>query len=175
MHPFNPRFFLVKRTKTAAVLAAATVALAPQLPTPADAHHRDADRWERNHDHHHGRWIYRTDHRTSLHRRWHEFSAARGGRTRERHRRQGKLRVESTAYCMTGYMANGQPTHTGAAAMNGVPLGTKFRIQSGPMEGEVVVVKDRIGSGSDFDVAMPDRCAAAYRYGRRTINIRRIP
>jgi Ni/Co efflux regulator RcnB len=164
----------VKRTKTAAVLAAAAVVLAPVTNTPVDAHHRDADRWERRYDHHHGRWIYRTSRRTAMHRRWHEFHASHGGHTGTRHLRTGKLRVESTAYCLDGYMANGQRAHTGAVAMNGVPLGTKFRIRSGPLEGDVVVVKDRVGYGSEFDIAMPDRCRAAYRYGRRVINIRRI-
>jgi 3D (Asp-Asp-Asp) domain-containing protein len=164
----------VKRIKTTAVLAAAAVALAPAVPTPVEAHHRDADRWERNHDHHHRRWTYRRDKRVTLHRRWHDWHTSRGGRTFERHHKPVALRVESTAYCLTGYMANGQRTHTGAAAMNGVPLGTKFRIRTGPLKGEVMVVKDRVGSGSDFDIAMPDRCSRAYRYGRRTINIRRV-
>ena len=161
--------------KTTAAVAAAAIALAsPLTTTSADAHHRDADRWERRLDHHHGRWAYRTDFRTSRHRRWHEWHANHDGRTYERHRKPVALRVESTAYCLDGYMANGQRAHTGAAAMNGVPLGTKFRIRSGPLGGEVVVVKDRVGYGSDFDIAMPDRCGAAYRYGRRVINIRRI-
>ncbi len=164
----------MKRTKTTAVLAAAAVVLAPAVPEPVEAHHRDADRWERRHDHHHTRWVYRNDHRTRLHRRWHEWHTSRGGRTYERHTRPVKLRVESTAYCLTGYMANGQRAHTGAVAMDGVPLGTKFRVKSGPLEGEVLTVKDRVGWGSDFDIAMPDRCRAAYRYGRRTINIRRV-
>ena len=164
----------MKRIKTTAVFAAAAVALAPSLATPADAHHRDADRWERRYDHHHSRWVYRRDRRVSLHRRWHEHHASRGGRTDERHVRTGRLRVESTAYCMTGYMANGDHTHTGAAAMNGVPLGTKFRVHTGPLKGTTLTVKDRIGSGSDFDVAMPGDCNRAYRYGRRTVNIRRV-
>lgn len=164
------------KSKTTAVLAAAVVALAPTLPptSSANAGHRDADRWERRVDHHHGRWIYRTDRRTALHRRWHRWHTSRDGRTTQRHRRSPALRVESTAYCLTGYMANGQRTHTGAAAMNGVPLGTKFRVRTGPMKGEVLTVKDRIGYGSDFDVAFPGRCSAAYRYGRRVVNIRRI-
>ena len=166
----------MKRTKTTALLAAAAVALTPSLlNSPAEAHHRDADRWERRFDHHHGRWIYRKDRRVTLHRRWHEFHASRGGRTDEGHTRPGVLRVESTAYCLNGYMANGQRTHTGAAAMNGVPLGTKFRVRSGPLQGSVLTVKDRVGYGSDFDIAMPDACRQAYNYGRRTINIRRVP
>ena len=75
---------------------------------------------------------------------------------------------------MSGRMANGQATHTGAAAMNGVPLGTKFRVLTGPLQGDVFTIKDRVGSGSDFDVAMPGECTAATRYGRRFVNIRRV-
>lgn len=163
------------RSKTTALLVAATVAFVPQLAQPVEAHHRDSDRWERRHDHHHSRWVYRSTHRTALHRHWHEWHASEGGTTGERHRKTGELRVDSTAYCLSGYMANGQQTASGAAAMNGVPLGTKFRVRSGPLRGKILTVKDRVGSGSDFDVAMPDRCGAAERYGRRVINIRRVP
>ncbi len=163
------------RIKTTALLAAAAVAFAPPLDSPADAHHRDADRWERRHDHHHGRWIYRTRRRTSLHRHWHEWNSSLGGTTSERHDKPGSLRVDSTAYCLSGYMANGERATTGAVAMNGVPLGTRFRIRSGPLRGDVLTVKDRVGGDSDFDIAMPDRCRAARRYGRRVINIRRVP
>lgn len=110
----------------------------------------------------------------SQHRRWHEWHATSGGSTGRRHTGTAKLRVESTAYCMSGRMANGQATHTGAAAMNGVPLGTRFRVLTGPQQGEVVTIKDRVGSGSEFDVAMPGACTRAARYGRRIVNIRRL-
>ena len=162
-----------KRTATAAVAAAALVLTAPLAPD-ALAHHRTGDRWERRDNHHHGSWIYRTSSRSGQHRRWHDWYAGRGGKTERRHSKVPAQRVESTAYCMTGAMANGQRTHTGAAAMNGVPLGTKFRVRTGPLRGEVFTVKDRVGYGSEFDIAMPDRCSAAYRYGRRVINIRRV-
>ena len=165
---------MLTRRRTAAALAVAALAMTAPLTTEAVAHERTEDRWERRHNHHHGRWVYRTEARQRQHRRWHDWQSAREGRTLHRHLSTGKLRVESTAYCLEGRMANGQPTYEGAAAMNGVPLGTKFRIKTGPLQGEVVVVKDRIGSGSEFDVAMPDDCSGAYRYGRRVVNIKRI-
>ena len=163
-----------KKTATAA-FAAAALALGTPMAGPADAHHRTADQWERRDNHHHGTWIYRVDSRTRQHRRWHDWYANRGGETDRRHPKVPAQRVDSTAYCLSGAMANGQRAHTGAAAMNGVPLGTKFRVKTGPLRGEVFTVKDRVGHGSEFDIAMPDRCSAASRYGRRVINIRRVP
>lgn len=140
--------------------------------TGAEAHHRDGDRWE-SRSHHHGAWIYRKDSRTEQHRRWHRWVAERGrnGIKTDPHKR---LRVHSTAYCLNGRMANGQSAHSGAAAMNNVPLGTKFKVMTGPLKGEVLTVKDRIGYGSEFDVAMPNSCTSARRYGRRTVNIQRV-
>lgn len=82
--------------------------------------------------------------------------------------------VESTAYCLTGQMANGDLVHDGAVAMNGVPFGARWRILSGPFSGRVLTVKDRIGHSSDFDVAMPGRCDEALGYGRRSIEIERV-
>lgn len=81
-------------------------------------------------------------------------------------------RVSSTAYCLTGTMANGERAHAGAVAMNGVRFGTRFEVLTGPQAGQVLTVKDRIGHGSQFDVAMPGDCAAARQYGRRSISIR---
>lgn len=82
--------------------------------------------------------------------------------------------VSSTAYCLTGTMANGQRVHDGAVAMNGVGFGVRWRVLSGPMAGRVFTVKDRIGHSSQFDIAMPGRCDAARRYGRHTITIERV-
>ena len=79
--------------------------------------------------------------------------------------------VTSTAYCLTGHMANGQPTYAGAVAMNDVPLGSQWEVEG---TGHVYTVADRIGHGSQFDIAMPGDCAAARAYGRRTITIRRV-
>lgn len=82
--------------------------------------------------------------------------------------------VSSTAYCLTGRMANGQRVYDGAVAMNGEPFGARFEILDGPRAGSVLTVADRIGHGSQFDVAMPGDCAGARRYGRRSIHIRRV-
>jgi hypothetical protein len=82
--------------------------------------------------------------------------------------------VSSTAYCLTGTMANGQRVYRGAVAMNGVPFGTKYRVLDGPLQGAVLTVSDRIGSGSSFDVAMPGDCPAARAYGRRRIRIEQV-
>jgi 3D (Asp-Asp-Asp) domain-containing protein len=79
--------------------------------------------------------------------------------------------VSSTAYCLTGVMANGQRVFRGAVAMNGVPLGSRWRVVE---TGEVFVVADRIGHGSGFDIAMPGDCDGARRYGRRTITVERV-
>lgn len=81
------------------------------------------------------------------------------------------LQVESTAYCLTGTMASGKPVYEGAAAMNGVPLGSKYRVVDGPEAGKIYTIEDRIGHSSEFDIAFPGDCEAAMQYGRRTINI----
>lgn len=80
-------------------------------------------------------------------------------------------RVASTAYCLTGTMANGQRVYSGAVAMNGVPMGSRWEVVG---TGRVYTVADRIGHGSQFDIAMPGNCAAARGYGRRFITIRRV-
>lgn len=78
--------------------------------------------------------------------------------------------VSSTAYCDSGTMANGNQTHPGAAAMNGIRFGTKFRDVH---TGEVFTVEDRIGHGSQFDIWMSS-CAAAIRHGRRTRTLEQL-
>lgn len=82
-------------------------------------------------------------------------------------------RLNSTAYCLTGRMANGQYAHDGAVAVNNVPFGTRYHVHTGPLAGRTFVVKDRVGWGSEFDVAMPGRCQDARNYGRRTITVER--
>lgn len=82
--------------------------------------------------------------------------------------------VHSTAYCLTGTMASGKRVYQGAAAMNGVPLGSRYRVLSGPAAGRSLTIEDRIGSGSQFDIAYPGNCGAARQYGRRTISVERM-
>lgn len=74
----------------------------------------------------------------------------------------------STAYCLTGTMASGKRVYWGAVAMNNVPLFSRWRIVGTE---QVLTVEDRIGHGSQFDIAMPGDCTAAKQYGRRTIQI----
>lgn len=105
---------------------------------------------------------------------WPNYAKARRQPTTSRSTdRSGGYSVTSTAYCLTGTMANGQRAHRGAVAMNGPAFGTKYYVHSGPLAGQTLTVKDRIGHGSDFDIALPGDCGAARQYGRRTIRISR--
>jgi 3D (Asp-Asp-Asp) domain-containing protein len=85
----------------------------------------------------------------------------------------GTLRLDSTSYCQHGRMADGAYVHAGAVAMNGVPLGSRYRVLNGPLAGAVLTVEDRIGSGSRFDVWLAS-CSAAISYGRRTIDVEAV-
>lgn len=75
--------------------------------------------------------------------------------------------VNSTAYCGGGTTASGEAAYDGGAAMNGVPLGSRWRVLE---TGAVYTVNDRIGSGSDFDIYFSS-CGSANAYGRRTVTI----
>lgn len=81
--------------------------------------------------------------------------------------------VSSTGYCLTGITASGVRVGHGQAAMNGVPLGTVWRVIGGPRDGEVFEVTDRIGHGTDFDIWFPS-CDAAIQYGRRAVTVELI-
>lgn len=78
--------------------------------------------------------------------------------------------VSSTGYCLSGTTASGRPVAHGTAAMNNVPLGTRWRISGGPLDGHVLEVIDRIGHGTDFDIWFPS-CAQAIEYGRRAVTV----
>lgn len=82
--------------------------------------------------------------------------------------------VDSTAYCLTGTMASGKKVYEGAAAMNDVPLGSRYRVLDGPRAGEIFIIEDRIGHSSEFDIAYPGDCDAAIQYGRRLVRIQLI-
>jgi hypothetical protein len=58
--------------------------------------------------------------------------------------------------------------------MNSAPMGTKWKVLSGPQSGKVLTVSDRIGHGSEFDIAMPGACSQARAYGRQYIKIARV-
>jgi 3D (Asp-Asp-Asp) domain-containing protein len=83
--------------------------------------------------------------------------------------------LSSTAYCLTGTMADGTrvdayPAWT-VAAGNRWPLGTRLYVVE---LGITVRIRDRIGHGSDLDLALPGDCPAADRYGRRAVHVRRL-
>jgi hypothetical protein len=82
----------------------------------------------------------------------------------------GGVVVSSTAYCLTGHMANGRPARRGAVAANRWPLGTRLRVSPSPV-GEIVTVEDRIGHGSQLDFALPGDCGAARAWGRRAVTV----
>jgi hypothetical protein len=82
-------------------------------------------------------------------------------------------RVVSTGYCLEGTTASGVAAGPGMVAMNGVRLGSTWRIVDGPLGGTTLEVTDRIGHSTDFDIWFDD-CAAATAYGRRTITVERV-
>jgi 3D (Asp-Asp-Asp) domain-containing protein len=79
--------------------------------------------------------------------------------------------VESTAYCLTGFMADGHRTRRGAVAANRWPIGTRLQVDRSPGVGSIVTVEDRIGYGSDLDFALPGDCASATLWGRRAVEV----
>jgi len=70
-------------------------------------------------------------------------------------------------YCPSDMMANGEEVHVGAAALNGVPFGTRIYI---PDLDRVVTVKDRCGYDGVLDVYC-DSTAECYQIGRRTLEV----
>lgn len=81
--------------------------------------------------------------------------------------------LTSTAYCLSGTMADSTQTRAGSVAMNSVPLGTKVRPTRRVFGRKHFVVRDRIGRGTELDFWTSD-CSEALRYGRRKITIRAI-
>jgi 3D (Asp-Asp-Asp) domain-containing protein len=79
--------------------------------------------------------------------------------------------VTSTAYCLTGHMADGTPAEQGAVASNAHPLGTVLEASDSPWGPGTFVVRDRIGWGSQLDFAIPGDCALARRWGRRRVSV----
>lgn len=89
--------------------------------------------------------------------------------------------LESTNYCLSGTMANGERVHDGAVAFNSSEWsrykGTTWRIISSgdPQQrhvGRTFTVKDH-GPGAHFDIWTPS-CGAATNYGRQTVTIERV-
>jgi hypothetical protein len=87
------------------------------------------------------------------------------------------------SFVVAGGMANGSPVYAGAVAMNGVAFGTRWHVVARfdratetwiDVDGPTYTVADRIGHGSQFDVAMPGDCDGARSYGRRRLRIERV-
>lgn len=83
----------------------------------------------------------------------------------------GSRQVNSTCYALTSNNAAGRTPRLGDVAMNGVPMGSRWYVHDGPYAGRVLVVADRIGHSSQFDVWNPSRAWCLDVYGRRTIRI----
>lgn len=82
--------------------------------------------------------------------------------------------ASSTAYCLSGRMADGTYVRPRSAASNRHPLGTRLQLtgrQAGPGGLRRYVVRDRIGHGSELDL-WTGSCAQAIRYGRRRVTYR---
>ena len=78
--------------------------------------------------------------------------------------------LSTTSYCQSGTTADGQQTHFGEIAMNGIPFGTRVELLGGMFAGNVFTVEDRIGWGSELDV-FQSSCSAAWNYGREQIPV----
>lgn len=81
--------------------------------------------------------------------------------------------VVSTGYCLETQTASGSVPAPGTVAMNGVRLGSRWLVHDGPFAGQTLLVTDRIGHGSQFDIWFAD-CDAAIAYGRRTVTIEAV-
>lgn len=82
--------------------------------------------------------------------------------------------VRSTAYCLTGTMANGDKAHKMAVAVpeGAYPLNTYVMVSDGPYGGGKYKVADHIGHSSQLDFAMPGDCSGALAWGRRSVTVR---
>lgn len=82
------------------------------------------------------------------------------------------LTTSSTAYCLSGTMADGTTVRPGSIAHNGYPLGTHITVRPSPTGRRRFVVRDRIGWGSELDFWLPT-CGAARAWGRRAVHVSR--
>lgn len=77
----------------------------------------------------------------------------------------------STAYCLSGVMADGSYTRAGSVANNHLRLGTRVEVTASPTQSRSFVVRDRIGWGTQLDFWVPS-CAQALLWGRRVVGLR---
>lgn len=80
--------------------------------------------------------------------------------------------VVSTAYALTGPMADGSLTRHGSVASNHYPLGTVLEVRPAPLGRRLWVVRDRIGWGTELDFWLPSY-RRALGWGRRVVRVRR--
>jgi 3D (Asp-Asp-Asp) domain-containing protein len=81
------------------------------------------------------------------------------------------LAVVSTAYCLSGVMADGTVVRAGSVASNQYPLGTVLEVTPAPAGRRRWTVRDRIGWGTELDFWLPT-CGAARTWGRRLVGLR---
>lgn len=79
--------------------------------------------------------------------------------------------VVSTAYCLSGVMADGSYARAGSVANNHLSLGTAIEVTASPTQSRSFVVRDRIGWGTQLDFWVPS-CAQALLWGRRVVQLR---
>lgn len=80
--------------------------------------------------------------------------------------------VTSTAYCLSGTMADGTGVRWGSVASNQFPLGTVLEVTPALAGRRRWTVRDRIGWGTQLDFWAPS-CQIARGWGRRPVRIRR--
>jgi 3D (Asp-Asp-Asp) domain-containing protein len=80
--------------------------------------------------------------------------------------------VVSTAYCLSGTMADGTGVRWGSVASNQYPLGTVLEVAPAPAGRRRWTVRDRIGWGTQLDF-WNGSCTSARGWGRHTVRIRR--
>lgn len=79
----------------------------------------------------------------------------------------GTRTVTTTAYCLSGRMADGTFTRPRSAASNTLRLGTRITLtRPGPGGLRRYVIRDRIGHGTELDL-WTGSCATALQFGRR--------
>ena len=76
----------------------------------------------------------------------------------------------STAYCLSGVMADGSYVRVGSVASNRYALGTKIRVRPSFYGRHRFIVRDRIGYGTELDF-WTGSCGAAISWGRRVVSV----
>lgn len=79
-------------------------------------------------------------------------------------------KIGASAYCLRGGMANGRAVHDGAVASNVLPMGSRWRVLQGPLQGRIFEVEDTGGPRVTFDVWMAS-CRQAVVFGRPVLEI----